>query len=1057
LIGDSTANPHVGTWWEQPELQGLNRLPSRAPLVPYPDARSARRGDRDSSPWFRSLDGQWRFHLADHPRSAPAGWEMPAFADGGWRPIDVPGCWTMQDSGDHPHYTNIVMPFAAEPPRTPDRNPTGLYRRVFEVPAAWRDRRVVLHLGGAESAAAVWVNGTFAGMHKDSRLPGEFDVTRMLRPGANLLAVMVVRWSDGTWIEDQDHWFHAGLHREVYVYATGRVHVADVRASARLAGDLIAGDLDVSVDVGCDVEPEPGWAVKARLETARGRAVAVITGPVPVFTRGSMLEEFVGAYAFAGTRVRLRTRVDRVEPWSSESPTRYRLVVSLRDPDGDEREATALWLGFTRVEIRDRQLLLNGRPVLVRGVNRHDHSPERGKAVTRADMRRDVELMKQLNVNAVRTSHYPNDPFFLDLCDEYGLWVLDEANLESHARQQELCHDPRYAAAFVDRVQRMVLRDENHPCIVGWSLGNESGHGAAHDAAAAWVRSRDPHRFVHYEGALMDTWLRERAGHPGSPATDVVCPMYPEIDALVQWATAPTADDRPLIMCEYAHSMGNSTGSLADYWDAIEAHPGLQGGFVWDWIDQGLARVGLGPGPDGRPAWAYGGMFGDEPNDGDYCLNGLLFSDRVPKPAAYEHRWLGRPLRAEMLRATSGSARLRVHNVSDFVDSSRWQVVWEATADGAVVAAGDLDLPAIEPGGHADATVALTGVFGRDGAERHLTVRYLARTARPGVPRGHEAGWDQFPLPSPSPSPTTTASTARSGASRVRLAHAPNAKTGEVSADLEIGLDPTSGDLTISLGDRPLVIAGPQPSLWRAPTDDDLPTAGWRLAAGMGVGRRWLDWGLDRLEPGDATVRHRRRAGRHEWTIARDWTGTADVAISHRRVVSVEHGVVTFAETLRVPRALDDLPRVGMVFTLAPGFDRLEWFGRGPHETYPDRKSGARVGRWRSRVADQYVPYGVPQEHGSHTETRWFTLTDARGRGLGVAAPTPFSFSASHFTAVDLTAARTPADLEARPEITVHVDTAMRGLGSASAGPDARPEYLVRGGTHSFTWSVQPF
>jgi beta-galactosidase len=660
----------------------------------------------------------------------------------------------------------------------------------------------------------------------------------------------------------------------------------------------------------------------------------------------------------------------------------------------------------------------------------HDHSPEQGKAMTLDDMRADVVAMKRCGFNAVRTAHYPNDPRFLDLCDELGLWVLDEANLESHARQASLCHDPRYHEAFTDRPRRMARRDKNHPSVIGWSLGNESGHGHAHDAAAAWLRAYDPHRFVHYEGAIMHTWRWDGAGDPpGAAATDVVCPMYPAIDDLVAWSHGP--DPRPLVMSEYAHSMGNSTGSLADYWAAIEAHDGLQGGFLWDWKDQGLCTTDA----HGRPMYGYGGHFGDVPNDGDYCLNGVVFPDGAPHPAALEHRWLARPLRAE---AAGRPGRVRLRNVSHFRDSSWLRVLWQVDDHAGVHERGELSLRPLAPGESAVVDVPLDRGALPQGVEPVLTLRYVTRRAERWAPAGTELGWDQLDLGPRRPRAATPAESGPSGST-------------EVEWDDELGQI-----ARVAVDGRAVVVAGPVLCLWRPPTQDDEPMAGWRAEAGAGAARRWRAFGLDRLEHLDVEVRRRRRKGAEVVDARHRWRGADGNVVDHRQRVTVTAGRLAFDETIDVPAAWDDLPRVGVRLTMAAGLEHLTWFGRGPHESYPDRKSGARLARWESTVAGEFVPYIVPQEHGAHADTRWFELATSRGRRPGIAArvdlATPGSFSASHYDDATLTAARTIPELVASDTATVHVDAAMRGLGSASCGPEPLPRYRVGPGRHRLRW-----
>ncbi|MGH8978999.1 MAG: glycoside hydrolase family 2 TIM barrel-domain containing protein, partial [Acidimicrobiia bacterium] len=709
----------MANWWEEPALTGIGRLPMRPPLV-----------EREG-PWFRSLGGRWRFSLAARPSAVPAGFEGTDFDDGAWAEADVPGCWTMQGF-DRPIYTNYAMPFRTFPPDVPDENPTGCYRTRFTVPDEWRGRRVVLHVGGAESALRVWVNGVEVGTSKDSRLEAEFDVTAQVRFGASsVLAAAVVRWSDASYVEDQDQWWHAGLHREVFLYSTPNTHVADVHANASLTPDLSSGTLDLRVDVEFDeTERADGWVVAARVEDARGRLVTQddFRGPVPR-TRAP--------YAFAGHSVQLRTEIPRVAAWSAELPTRYRLQVALLDPEGGLHDSTTAWIGFRRVEINDRAFLINGEPVLLRGINRHDFDPDTGRVVTLDQMRADLVLLKQFGFNAVRTSHSPNDARFYDLCDELGMYVIDEANIESHGFIFSLCNDPRYLHAWIDRGARMVQRDKNHPSIIMWSLGNESGYGAAHDALAAWIRRYDPSRPLHYEGAIFLDWKRRQS------VTDVLCPMYPEIADIVQWAERRDAPAMPLIMCEYSHAMGNSNGCLADYWDAIERLDGLQGGFIWEFWDQGLRQTR----PDGTKRYAYGGDFGDETRDVNFCIDGVVWPDRTPKPALFEHKYLASPVR---IRASQGNLKrgvIRLRNAQHFADASWLRARYDIAIEGDIVQRGALRLPDLAPG--ATTTIEIAGLNPETGPgeEAFLTVYFETARDLPWAPSGFLVGWQQVALP----------------------------------------------------------------------------------------------------------------------------------------------------------------------------------------------------------------------------------------------------------------------------------------------------------------------
>ena len=1027
--------------WAAPEITGANRLPMRSPLVPYPDLETARTADRAASPWFRSLDGSWRFRLVPSPDAVPSDFADPDLHDGlnsGWKPIDVPGVWTTQDFGDVPIYTNVRMPFAGRPPDVPDDNPTGLYRTGFTVPRSWKGRRVRLHVGGAISVLYVFVNGRPVGSSKDSRLPSEFDITDHVRLGANTLACAVVKWSDGSYVEDQDQWWHGGIHREVFVYSTEATCIEDTQVRAVPSGDR-AGSLDVKTTIRFD-DPAavgPGWQVEIRLETIAGKPLLreALVGEVPHDTR---------PYLFLGHVVRLRTDVTRVDPWSAEQPNLYRLLVALTDPDGTVVEVTEQRIGFRHVEVRDRQLLINGAPVMVHGVNRHDHHPDRGPAVTVDDMRADLGTMKQHNVNAVRTSHYPNDHRFLELCDEFGLYVVDEANFESHAHITSLCHDTRYRNALLDRVSRMVIRDKNHPCVVAWSLGNESGYGAMHDAAAAWVRRYDGTRPLHYESAVMFDL------HADAPVTDIVCPMYATIDEIVAWAEAGKDRRRPLILCEYSHAMGNSNGSLADYADAFERYEGLQGGFVWEWKDHGL-RQAL---EDGRSRFAYGGQFGDHPNDANFVADGLVAPDGSPHPALTEFAYLAAPVRATATEADLRRRKVRVENRQWFTDTAGIRLLWEVTVDGKPTQSGRVDLPAIA----ARSTAAVDVPFDRPttdpGEEAHLTVRFATRRATPWAARGHVVGWEQFALPS-----RARPARRQSVEGTVELDGA-TARAG----DLAVEFDLEAGAVrSLSVGDRLVVTDGPRASLWRAPTDNDGlklfldRTDGWSDESAKPLSR-WLAWGLDDLQSRVVDASVDQDGANVVFTSDLELRGTdVSVVVRHFRTATVQpSGVVEFDDEIVVPEVLDDVARVGLVFTVAGGLEQLEWFGLGPGESYPDRRAAAVVGRWRSTVGDQLAPYLVPQEHGLHLDTRWFTLAGRDGGEVMVTAVEPpvLAFSASHYTALDLWRAHDLTELAARDETIVHLDVAHRGLGTLSCGPDVLDRYRIATGSHRWRWQL---
>jgi beta-galactosidase len=990
--------------WLAPELTSMHRLPMHS--VPHPDRIE--------------LDGSWRFQLLREPDAAPGP---------DWDTATVPGCWTMQGFDDRPQYTNVQMPFPGRPPEVPADNPTGLYERTVDVPSSWAGRRIVLHVGAAESVLIVRVNDADIGLSKDSHLAAEFDVSSVVQPGPNTITLRVIKWSDATYVEDQDQWWHGGITRSVFLYATEPVYLADIRAIGGLADDLRTGTLDLGVRVGFADDPAPGWRVEASIGNGAGvelRAEAPASSVLEWFWTGPEADLMIGHIVGGDEAVaddidrwaellpRLeppregsvawRIDVADIEPWSSEVPTLYPLTVRLVDPAGRVVEEAEQRIGFRRVEVRGFDLLINGRRVLIRGVNRHDFDQHTGRVVSAESMRADLVQMRQFGFNAVRTSHYPNDPALLDLADELGLYVIDEADLETHAFQSTLCDDPRYLNAWVTRVSRMVERDKNHPAVIAWSLGNESGYGANHDAAAAWVRRYDPSRPLHYEGAIRFDWTSDQT------VSDLTCPMYPMIESIVAHARSGR-QRHPLIMCEYSHAMGNSNGTLGEYWDAIESTPGLQGGFIWEWWDHGLVQLL----PDGRQRWAYGGDFGDQPNDGNFCIDGLVWPDRRPKPALWEHKQLAAPVRVSLSAAGEGPpGRLEIENRQDFRDLAWLRARYELIRAGEIVDAGELELPALGPGERRAVELPAAATATGDG-EAWLTIRFLTREAQRWADAGFEVCWGQVSLTAAGDRAVVT-----------------NGAAGPVEVD-------DSGNLV-----HELLAAPPALALWRGPTDND------RIA---GLGDRWAEWGVADLTRTIGAIERDDVS-----TLIRGEVRTGSgIAIRHeQRLSGLPDGGVRVEESAWIPDELVDLARVGTVLEVVPGLERLEWFGRGPHETYPDRRRGGAVGRWRSTVSEQYMPYVRPQENGGHADVRWLELRDESGRGLRIALDRPSQVSATHLRAADLAAASHDVDVTPRPETVIHLDAAHRGLGTASCGPDTLSEYLVGPGVYSWSWSMHP-
>ncbi|MFP4379975.1 MAG: glycoside hydrolase family 2 TIM barrel-domain containing protein [Candidatus Sumerlaeia bacterium] len=1019
--------------WEMPELTNVGILPHRAHLAPFPDANTARTGENERSPLLKTLNGPWKFQLVSHPGESPRDFADKSFIDKDWDNIEVPGNWTVQGY-DKPHYTNVMMPFENEPPHVPPNNPTGLYRKEFQLPAAWKKKRVVLHFGGVESVLAVWVNGHAVGIAKDSRTSTEFDISPYISAGKNLIACMVIRWSDASFIEDQDHWWMAGIYRDVYIYATEKQYIADVFARGDLDEKLQNGILRIQCRVGFDAMPKQEYKIEAQLYNAQGKALfkSPLSENVPAHRK---------TFDSSGVEVSLEGHVNRPKIWSAEAPTLYTLVVSLHDPRGKCVEATRCRIGFRKVEIKNRELLINGKAVLIRGVNRHDHHETRGKAVTRESMIDDILLMKQFNFNAVRTSHYPNDPAFYEICDEYGLYVLDEANIESHDYYNTLCKDPRYAAAFLDRAMRMVHRDKNHPCIIGWSLGNESGYGPNHDAMAGWIRAYDDSRYIHYEGAITRGHWHDN--HHGS---DVICPMYPAIEHIVNWAKT-TDDWRPLIMCEYSHAMGNSNGSLKDYWDAIESHHGLQGGYIWDWVDQGLLKED----EKGRKFWAYGGDYGDEPNDKNFCINGMIWPDRTPHPSMYEFRKIAQPLAVESQNLQKGT--LIIRNKQYFTDLSWLRGYWELAVDGLVVQKGKLPVLKTTPGESEEVQLDLKKPKVESGCECYLNLRFVTRKQLPWADKGHEVAWEQFQMPWQKKRAKLNRSAPEmmieQSGDRVRIEGEQfnlivNSKKGVLHSLNWLGKD--------------ILEMGPTLQIWRAATDNDgireKPNPDWKALS------KWKAAGFDRIQCESAKCKTSQgKDGAFEVSMRHVYScKAAPRAFVHEQNYHIlPTGDILVDNKVTAAKKLPELPRVGVMLMLRPGMERLLWYGRGPQENYIDRKAGAAIDLYESTVTEQYVPYIMPQEHGNKCDVRWMALESKRGGGLLLDFPEPLQASASHYTADDLFAVTHTNELEARDEVIVNIDLAQRGLGTGSCGPDTLDQYRIQPGTFHFQFRLRPY
>jgi len=1024
--------------WKLPQLTGFNKLPPRTTSYPFSSPIEALTLDRETSPRFLSLNGVWDFKILSRPEEIADN----IIGDANWHLIHVPGNWTMQGFG-HPHYTNVAMPFPNIPPDVPEINLTGIYRRTFHLPPSWVGRRVVLHIGGCEGALYIYLNGQPVGISKDSRTPAEFDITALTSPSdLNELIMLVIQWSDASFLEDQDHWWQAGLQREVYLYSTRIPHIQDIFAIGDLTDDYQDGILRLWVKIGFPGDYPKDSVVEAQLYDPQKNQVI----PQPLMTTFNASRDEWRATLFPVNEVFFEQTIPKPLQWSAEITNLYTVIVTLKSTNGNE--STSCKVGFRKIEIHDRMLLINGERIMFKGVNYHDHDDITGKAIACELFEKDLHLMKQFNINAIRTPNYPKDPFFYDLCDQLGFYVIDEANIETHAYFHDLCRDPRYTNALVERVQAMVERDKNHPSIVLWSLGNESGYGPNHDAAAGYVRGIDPTRPLHYESAIGHYW-EGNGWHGGQRVLDVLCPMYPPIDDLIRWSDTDKGV-RPLIVCEYSHCMGNSNGSLADYWAAFEKYAGLQGGFLWEWIDHGILQTS----PDGKVFWAYGGDFGDEPNDANYCIDGIVWPNRTPHPALHEFKYLAQPLKVELDNSTRGI--IRIFNKQDFITLSWLYGLWELTCNGAVVTKGELPNLDILPGKSKLYELPITSVT-RDDGEYFLNFHFFQRESTAWAPAGHEVAWEQLLLSKPY----------RSKKYNIRkheVIRVPevieNGNLITLSLDgVSVVFNQELGELVEFGGGINLIQRGPLMNVWRAAIDNDgIKLLSDRSDETWKVLSFWKSLGLPALQhclktcrvltkpdqPSSVIITHS-ASGRDNWN---DFTHIHCYTLLSSGKLLVMNQVI-------IANGIIDLPRVGIDICLNSSLEQLEWYGRGPWENYSDRKSSAMIGHYTNTVNEEYVPYIMPQEHGHKTDVRWLSLCNHDGRGIKVEGSPTFEFSASHFISNDLYSARHTFELLPRRDTWLNLDYCMRGLGTASCGPDTLDQYRLLKSKYKFTYTME--
>ena len=1044
--------------WENHHVLQINREPARAAFTPF----HAQKGDCSIC-----LDGTWKFRWTPVPDERIVEFYQTDFNDKDWVGFPVPANWEVNGYGT-PIYVSAGYPFKIDPPRVmgepkvdyttyKERNPVGQYRRSFQLPAGWEARgQTLLRFEGVMSAFYVWINGERVGYSQGSMEPSEFNITDYLHAGENQIALEVYRYSDGSYLEDQDFWRFGGIHRSIHL-----LHTPDIRIR-----DYAVRTLPVSTDYQdfiLQIDPQfsvyrgmtgKGTTLQGILKDASGREIATLKGDVEDILdlehKAGRMNEW---YPQRGPRKlgRMSATIKSPKRWTAETPYLYKLHLTLLTAEGEVIEQVEQAVGFRSVEIRNGQLLVNGAPVRSRGDTRHEHDPRTARVMSEERMLQDILLMKQANINAVRTSHYPNVSRWYELCDSLGLYVMDEADIEEHGLRGTLASTPDWHAAFLDRAVRMAERDKNHPSIVMWSMGNESGYGPNFAAISAWLHDFDPTRPVHYEGA------QGAGGEPDPKTVDVISRFYTRVkqeylnpgiaegedkeraenarwERLLEIAER-TNDNRPVMTSEYAHSMGNALGNFKEYWDEIYSNPRMLGGFIWDWVDQGIYKTL----PDGRIMVAYGGDFGDKPNLKAFCFNGLLMSDRETTPKYWEVKKVYSPVE---LRVESGE--LRVTNRNHHTDLSQYRCLWTLSIDGKQKDQGEITLPEVAPG--ESETIPLpVSIAGKKASAKatsdlRLTISFILKRDALWAKAGHEVAWEQFCIQEGA---LLSSKLENRGRLKVRADEEHLSISGSgFSIQWEKN---ATGSLTSLTYHGKEMLAHPadfplQPvtQAFRAPTDNDKSFGNW-LAK---------DWSLHQMdnprisldsfkhevrEDGAVIVRVQTRNRYKEGMIVTKFLYTI-----------LSDGTIDLKTTFQPQGILPELPRLGIAFCLSSDYNTFIWQGRGPQDNYPDRKTSAAVGLWKGSVADQYVHYPCPQDSGNKEEVCRLMLTDRHGKGIRVdAVEDVFSASALHYTAQDLYKETHDCNLKPRPEVILSLDAAVLGLGNSSCGPGVLKKYAI--------------
>lgn len=1010
--------------WQNPQVNEMNREPMHAHFTPFTNEANALkqralpadvRFDVNPATERRiTLDGTWKFLFSKNNDLCPKDFHKPGFSTRKWSKIEVPGSWELQGF-DAPIYTDTRYPFPPNPPYVPaDYNPVGAYIREFTVPAGWEGMDVFLDFEGVESAYYVWVNGELAGYAEDSRLPSHFNITKLLKKGNNRLAVKVFRYSDGSYLEGQDYWKYSGIERSVYLYARPQSRVKDFRMTAELINNYKDGELKLDVFLH---QPKAGETVEVKVmdrdKVIYDRKKSITSATDTLFTQQQV---FTNARA-----------------WNAETPNTYTLVVSTFDAQGKPQESFTHLFGFRTVEMMNGMQMINGQAVLFKGVNRHEHDPHKGRTISVASMIHDIQLMKQFNLNGVRNCHYPNNYAWYELCTEFGLYMVDEANIENHGmmfhKDETLANYPDWEVPFMQRMSRMIARDRNYSAIVTWSMGNESGYGKHFETLYDYTKKIDPTRPVQYEGGGYNS------------KSDIYCPMYARIWRLRQHVNQ--RDARPMILCEYAHAMGNSVGNFQDYWDLIYKYDQLQGGFIWDWVDQTFAIKD----ENQRNIWAFGGDMGfvGVVNDSNFCANGLIAADRTPHPHIYEVKKVLQYIHFEPLAFTPN--KIKVTNWHDFIGLEGYTLRWAVECDGKTVQNGEMDFPKIAPKNSANIELPLKALPA-DGKEYFLTLRAFTKHEAPLVPKGHEVAIEQWELPS-----VPSAKTVQPVEGTLTVDH--NNETLTVKGNnFQVAFSTRNGEMTeLNYTGKNLIKEGLQPNFWRPLTDNDIPNGHLiRCSTWRNAGRDAKLQNIEVAEAGQtATVTATYRMEEQDADLQTLYTITPDGKVQ-----------VTMHFTPG-KKPLSEMPRLGMRMILPAEYEMMTWLGRGPQETYADRKTGALIGLYNATVWEQFHPYVRAQETANHCDVRWVALRNAAGEGMLVVGEEPLSVSAWNFPMEDIEyrpsqmERRHGGSIQKKDMIWLNIDHKQMGVGGDNTwGAQVHPEYTITPHEWKYSFTLAP-